>query len=161
MGVEFDFRINVTDCLAGFSLLNGLSLFVGCVVVPFLPLFFFCLFFPSPLMPLLCVSGFWLTVGQSCLGLWMLMGQKNNRQLGLISVDFLSSSLPTKPAAAARRRVVAIVMRRPLIQSSLTGNNIKARRLQCPKPHHLHLYTFNIPFNFSACIHRSKYELCD
>lgn len=64
MGVEFDFRINVTDCLAGFSLLNGLSLFVGCVVVPFLPLFFFCLFFPSPLMPPLCVSGFWRPRGR-------------------------------------------------------------------------------------------------
>lgn len=51
MGVEFDFRINVTDCLAGFSLLNGLSLFVGCVVVPFLLLFFILLSaapLPSP-----------------------------------------------------------------------------------------------------------------
>lgn len=65
MGVEFDFEINVTDCLAGFSLLNGLSLFVGCVVVPFLPLLFFCLFFPSPLMPPLCAPGSWPTAGQS------------------------------------------------------------------------------------------------
>lgn len=50
MGVEFDFGISVTDCLAGISLLNGLSLFVGCVVVPFLPLLFLCLSNPSPLM---------------------------------------------------------------------------------------------------------------
>lgn len=68
MGVEFDFEINVTDCLAGFSLLNGLSLFVGCVVVPFLPLLFFCLFFPSPFMPPLCAPGSWPTAGQSSLG---------------------------------------------------------------------------------------------
>lgn len=68
MGVEFDFEINVTDCLAGFSLLNGLSLFVGCVVVPFLPLLFFCLFFPSPFMPPLCAPGSRPTAGQSSLG---------------------------------------------------------------------------------------------
>lgn len=48
MGVEFDFEINVTDCLAGFSLLNGLSLFVGCVVVPFV-------YSSPPLSCLLCV----------------------------------------------------------------------------------------------------------
>lgn len=68
MGVEFDFEINVTDCLAGFSLLNGLSLFVGCVVVPFLPLFFLCLFFPSPFMPPLSDPGSWPTAGHSSLG---------------------------------------------------------------------------------------------
>lgn len=68
MGVEFDFEINVTDCLAGFSLLNGLSLFVGCVVVPFLPLLFLCLFFPSPLMRPLCDPRPWPTAGLSSLG---------------------------------------------------------------------------------------------
>lgn len=68
MGVEFDFEINVTDCLAGFSLLNGLSLFVGCVVVPFLPLLFLCLFIPSPLMRPLCDPGSWPTAGHRSLG---------------------------------------------------------------------------------------------
>lgn len=55
MGVEFDFEINVTDCLAGFSLLNGLSLFVGCVVVPFLTLFYSFVYSSPPLSCLLCV----------------------------------------------------------------------------------------------------------
>lgn len=55
MGVEFDFEINVTDCLAGFSLLNGLSLFVGCVVVPFLPLFILLSLLPLPSHASLCV----------------------------------------------------------------------------------------------------------
>lgn len=91
MGVEFDFGINVTDCLAGFSLLNGLSLFVGCVVVPFLPLLFFCLVFPSPFMPLLCAPGFWPTAGQSSMGLSMSMGQTNYGSSCLVLLFFFLS----------------------------------------------------------------------
>lgn len=91
MGVEFDFKINVTDCLAGFSLLNGLSLFVGCVVVPFLPPLFFCpLPPPSPLMPPLCVPGSWPTVEQCSLGLWMWMCPTNDDSSYLICYFFPS-----------------------------------------------------------------------
>lgn len=48
--VEFDFEINVTDCLAGFSLLNGLSLFVGACCCTFSSSF---ILLSAPLHPLL------------------------------------------------------------------------------------------------------------
>lgn len=91
MGVEFDFRINVTDCLAGFSLLNGLSLFAGCVV-PFLLLFFILLSAP----PLPSHASFvcsWILAdrGQSCLSLWLWMGQTN---AGYTPVSFCFPSPP-------------------------------------------------------------------
>lgn len=150
MGVEFDFKINVTDCLAGFSLFQWSLTVCRVCCCTFSSSFILLSILPHPSHAAFVCS--WITAhcGAEQPGSMDVDGsEKNGGSSCLIcccwwvfffpfphNANFFHFpvSLTAHSVAVVRRKVVAIEMRRRPIQSSLTGNKIQACPTQCPSP---------------------------